>query len=185
MNKPEPIVYETPYKTVKIESLAQIKTIQGKEVVDGGMVKHNGKIVPFCITIDNKPDLVELIKKFREEWETYNAYKAAEFSQNVPGLEELENARTAAYNAEQHYQIQVDQAMEDGAPFPKNIDPALQQKAAKLAADYPRAVVYLNAKGYTYSNNINKYSAGKKAMEMIATGATIEEAKAVLENWLQ
>jgi hypothetical protein len=180
MNQPKPLTYETKYKTVEIKSLDEIVTVNGIEGLDGGYIKYNGKSTKYIVQISNKPDLVEMVKSWRAEWEAYNTYKAAEFAKNVPGLAELEAARTAAYNAEQLYQQQVDRAMEDGTAFPKDVDPTLHQKVTRLTEDYPRAAVYLNAQGYTYSNNLDKYAAGKKAMKLIASGAEIEEAKAVL-----
>jgi len=72
----------------------------------------------------------------------------------------------------------------DGVDAPKPIDETLHEKADRLAIEYPRAAVYLKAKGYTYASNYHKTGAGREAMEIIATGGSIEDANKALENWL-
>jgi len=107
---------------------------------------------------------------------------------HVPGLEELQKAQEAARTEAMRYSSQMMAMMEDeyndGARPPKPLDESLQTKADEMAKQYPRAAVYLTAKGYQISNNINKYSAGKKAQKIITTGGKIEEAEDALKNWV-
>lgn len=188
MQQPKPLTYTTPYKTVVIETLSDIKTVKGVECLDGGTVQHNGKTVAYYVQIANKPDLAKLVLDWRAEWDAYNAYKAAEFAANVPGLDALRTALEDARYERRRYRAQLDAMMDDegndGTNPPAPVDPSLDETARRLAAEYPRAAVYLRAEGYTRSNNVDKYIAGKKAMEIIATGGTIEDAVATLDNWL-
>lgn len=184
MQKPEPIKYETEYKTVVVETPRDIKTVQGIEVLDGGIIFKNGKEMKFYIRIDNKPELSQQIADWKAAWASYNAYKAAEFAANVPGLEELEKAQDAASNEDYRYSEALERMMEDEngtSPAPRN--QSLSTIARNLAIEYPRAAMYLKAKDYTLASNFRKYAAGQEAMEIIATGGTIEEAEKILNNW--
>lgn len=107
---------------------------------------------------------------------------------NVPGLDELRKAQDAAYNEDRQYSHQMDRMMDDeqndGVNPPAPINQSLREIANNLAKQYPRAAVYLRAEGYTGASNFKKYGAGKDAMEIIATGGSIEDAKAILDNWM-
>ncbi len=72
----------------------------------------------------------------------------------------------------------------DGVCPPKPVDQSLRETATALAVEYPRAAAYLRAQGYLQSENINKYSAGKHAMELLVDGGNIEDAENILKNWL-
>lgn len=106
----------------------------------------------------------------------------------ISGLSELEEAQDAAYNEDCRYQIEFDRMMNneynDGAKPPRPIDETLARKASYLAGQYPRAEVYLRAKSYTQSDNHHKYGAGKRAMELITSGGSLDEAEEILRNWL-
>ena len=112
----------------------------------------------------------------------------ASLADNVPGVPELEAAQNAACTAEDRYEYQLNKMMEDenndGVNPPAALNMTLRETANTLANQYPRAAIYLRGKSYTMSNNDHKYSAGKKAMEIIATGGKIEEAIDTLNNWL-
>lgn len=187
MEKPQPLTYETPYKIVTVSTPENIKIVQGKECLDGGMVIHNGKLVPFYVVVSGKPELERRVAAWRAEWGEYKTAKAAELATNVPGLEELRRATDAMYNDNARYHSQFERMMEnennDGVNPPAPLDKAIHQAAYDLAAQYPRAVLYLRAEGYTVASNVNKYAAGKRAMEIIATGGSLEDAQAVLDNW--
>lgn len=107
---------------------------------------------------------------------------------NIPGLEELRKALDAVQNDEGRYAAEFANMMEDeqndgvNPPAPRN--QALRDKADALKAQYPRAAMYLRAEGYACSNNINKYAAGIRAMEIISNGGDIEDAEYALNNWL-
>lgn len=111
-----------------------------------------------------------------------------EFDINVPGLEDLKKAKKNYYNEMERHRYEFDKMMydgnNDGVNPPKSIDRSLESKYKELARKYPRAYVYLKADGYTLSNNVDKYSAGEKAMELIKSGGSISDAEDILKNWL-
>ncbi len=181
MNKPNPIEIETPVKVIKLETLDQIVTAQGRKCVDGGTATVNGKSTRIYAGLDNNPERAAKVAAWVAEWEIYNAWQAS----NVPGLAELRKAQDAAYNEDCRYDQQFEKMMEDEQNDGVNPPAAYnkQQTASVLAAQFPRAAVYLKAEGYLQASNDKKYSAGKKAMEIIATGGTIEEAEVTLKNW--
>ncbi len=74
MNKPQPIEYETPYKTVKLTDPTQLVVKNGIDVINAGTVKHNGKYVPFFLRYDNKPELLSKTNAWVESWHKYNAW---------------------------------------------------------------------------------------------------------------
>lgn len=188
MEKPESLKYEVQGHNVAINTLDQIIDVDGVECLDGGIIRHNGQDAKMLVRIDNKPDLVKMVADWRAEWDAYNAYKAAELAANVPGLNELRKARDAAYNDEHRYSHQMDRMMDDeqndGVNPPTPINQSLRAIANDLAKQYPRAAIYLKAEGYTLASNFKKYGAGKDAMEIIATGGSIEDAQATLNNWI-
>lgn len=188
MKQPESLTYTVQDKTITIDSPNKIIVVDGIECLDGGIIRHNGQDVKMLVRIDNKPDLVKMVADWRAEWDAYNAYKVAELAANVPGLNELRKARDAAYNDEHRYSHQMDRMMDDeqndGVNPPTPINQSLRAIANDLAKQYPRAAMYLRAEGYTLASNYRKYGAGKDAMEIIATGGSIEDAQATLDNWI-
>ena len=184
--KPEPIKYETSYGyTVTLDDPNQLVIEQGYTCINGGKIKHNGKMVKLMVRYDNKPELAAKIKDWEAAWEQYETDKAAEFDRNVPGLDELRAAQDAAYNEQARYDAEFSRMMDTGHGIsPKSVDTSLAEIASELAAEYPRAAMYLQAKDYTYANNHHKYGAGKDAMDLIAQGGSLEDAAEILENWL-
>jgi len=187
MRQPEPLTYTVQDKTVTIDSLNKIVVVDGIECLDGGIIRHNGQDVKMLVRIDNKPDLSKMVSDWRAEWDAYNTYKVAELAANVPGLDELRKAQDAAYNEDVRYSNQMDRMMDnednDGVNPPAPINQSLREIANSLAKQYPRAALYLKAEGYTLASNYRKYGAGKDAMEIIAAGGSVEDAKSVLANW--
>jgi len=186
MEQPKPFECVNDHRTFFVKSPKEIKTVQGIECFDGGDIKVNGKSMRLMVRIDGKPEFSQKVADWRAEWATYDAWKREEFDRNVPGYRELEQASDAAAEVEYRYRSEVNRRMDDeqlSSFSPAKPDNAPAEKAAVLRTQYPRATVYLRAKRYTNSDNLNKYSAGKKAMEIIATGGSIEDAKYILDNW--
>jgi len=186
MNTPMNIEYTTEdgYKVV-ISSPEQIVVTQGIPCVDGGKIRHDGKMVRLMVRYDNRPELAAQITRWQADWKAYQDYKAAEFARNVPGLDELEKAQDAAYKEQARYDAAFEHMMESGDSIsPKALDETLEKIASALAIQYPRAAMYLRANSYTYASNHHKYGAGKRAMELIANGGSLEEAEKILKNWL-
>ena len=185
MKQPEPISYATQYKMVVLDDPKQLIMNKGIQCIDGGTATINGKLEKFAVRYDNKPDLAAQIAAWQADWAAYKAWQAAEFARNVPGLVELRAATEAAYNEQSRYDAEFERMMSRGTGIaPRPINKALEMQASELAAQYPRAALYLRAKGYTSANNVDKYGAGKRAMELIAQGGDLDAAEAILKNWL-
>ena len=184
--KPQNIKYTTSHGyEITLDDPKKLVEVQGYPCIDGGKVKREGKMTKLVVRLDNKPELAAKVEAWKAEWATYKAAKAAEFARNVPGLDELKKARTAAYNEQARYDYEFDRMMDTGHSIsPKAVYETLQAKAAQLAGKYPRAAMYLRAQAYTRSSNSNKYGAGEDAKEIIATGGILEEAEAILDNWV-
>lgn len=99
---------------------------------------------------------------------------------NVPGLSALREARDAAEEYREAINQMMDDESNDGVfpPEKPSSDPAA------MAAEFPRAALYLKAEGYSCASNDRKASAGSRAMQILAEGGSEDEARAVLDNWL-
>lgn len=120
--------------------------------------------------------LAEIRASQRARWDA----QEAKINQAVPGIDILR----AAYNADEDYRQSFEKMMEDenndGARPPSR--PATN--SADLAKKYPRAAAYLKAEAYSGAAHDCKASAGRKAMELLASGGSIEDAEKILANWL-
>ena len=188
MKQPEPITHETPWGTATIKDRSQlIKISDGRRAIKANM-KIDGLFKDVGITYDDKPELLAKIEAWLAEWDSYEAAKKAQFEENVPGYHELSEAEGRFYDERQRYNDEFEDMMSDedndGANPPEAYNSAYEKKAKELAKQYPRAAMYLYAEGYTMSNNVYKYSAGKDAMKLIAEGGSLEEASEILKNWL-
>lgn len=173
-------------------------SIDGKEDAEAyavwpirsGPLRKNGKVYTHSI---GKVALTQ------EEAETIIAAQEAEKSRietaeqnlidkNVPGLDKVHDAARASANESDRYQSETEAMMHDGdndgVNSPRARDKSLAKRATALRAEYPRASVYLRAKAYTGAANTHKRAAGKKAMEILASGANITDAEATLDNWV-
>lgn len=142
---------------------------EGKQV--GALeITMDGKKVSVAIT----PDLRNQIS--REQMRAEDA----RLEQLFPGLTLLK----AAYQSESAYSEAFNRMMEDeqndGVRPPKA--PAID--IDKLAAQYPRAALYLKADGYTMSANDKRSAAGDKAIRVLKSGGSIADAEAILKNWV-
>lgn len=98
----------------------------------------------------------------------------------VPGV----HALRAAYDGETAYQDAFERMMADEQNDGVNPPRRPASNSDELAAQYPRAVVYLRAEGYSCAAHDLKASAGRKAMNILASGGSIEDAENILSNWL-
>ena len=53
-----------------------------------------------------------------------------------------------------------------------------------LRAKYPAAAAYIKAEGYATASNYRKSEAGNKAMALLMTGGSAEQANEIMDNWL-
>lgn len=95
---------------------------------------------------------------------------------HIEGLEDL----YAACIAESRYYEEKEKRhyREDYRPLEKP-----SPSSEELKVKYPIAALFLKAESYTESSNVDKFSAGQKALDLIYDDK-IEEAKEVLRNWL-
>lgn len=183
----ENLVHETIYGRITLSSRSQLVTSpDGIACLKSDQrLKAGGKFRIIHVRLDNKPELAAKVAGWEAELDAHEAEKMAEFVKNVPGLNELEAAQEAAYNEQSRYDHEFDRMMETGHSIgPKSVDKSLQEKANALTAQYPRAALYLRASEFCLSNNSNKYAAGEDAQELIASGGNLEDAKVLLNTWV-
>ena len=89
----------------------------------------------------------------------------------------------AAYEAEENWHENFSRAMEDEHCVKHPKRPRVD--VAALQAAYPRAALYLLAVEYSFADNDRKAAAGRKAMRILQEEGMEDEAKSVLDNWLQ
>ena len=118
---------------------------------------------------------------YRRELAAKRAGGEAALHAAVPGLKELRAARDAAELHGERFGRMMEDESNDGARPPA---PPTGPSPAELAAKYPRAALYMRAEDYSLASHDRKASAGKRAMQMIRDGASEEDVRKVLENWL-
>ena len=103
-----------------------------------------------------------------------------ELDKKIPGLSILQDA----YADEAYYHAAFNRMMNneynDGARPPK----APRHNIAELEQQYPAAALYIKADGYEGASHYLKSAAGKKAKALLLEGGSIEDAAAILDNWL-
>lgn len=134
----------------------------------------------YVMTTEAKPAFDAALDEYRS-----NHIKARESRENalelaVPGLAKLRAARAN----EARYREEFDQMMEDEGNDGVNppVKPAVS--SSDIAAQYPRAALYLKAESYSYATNDRKASAGAKAVRLLTEGGSEDDAKEILDNWL-
>ena len=117
------------------------------------------------------------VAKYAAEREAREAAQEAA----VPGLKALREARAewAAYRAA--FEAAMEDEYNDGARMPR----APQSDTQALAAQYPRAALYLKAEDYAAAANYAKATAGEKAMQCLMDGGSEADAEAILDSWLK
>lgn len=106
----------------------------------------------------------------------------------IPGLGDLEAAYHAWASAEDEYREGFNRMMEDeyndGARPPRKPGPELKARFEELRAEHPRAALYFRAErqhdSAHWADNTGKGAAGKKAMRLVLSGASVAEVEAAL-----
>jgi hypothetical protein len=154
--------------------------------VDHMKVIENAAPAKYLARLGMNPNGVEILTA--DEWEPRHRVEVlartdrenAALEAVAPGLALLK----AAMEEHEEYSDRFERMMEDedndGARPPRRPTADLDE----LRKTYPVAALYLRAESYLNAENHHKYSAGKRASEIIASGGSIEEAKEVLDNWL-
>ncbi|WP_425248755.1 hypothetical protein, partial [Chelonobacter oris] len=100
---------------------------------------------------------------------------------NVPGIEELREAYLQNEIAYENRRSSIEQ----GTGVILGDEENTRLKVQELEEKYPRAALWHKANGYTNSSNIDKYSAGAKARDLLENGGDMKEAEHILDNWLK
>ena len=119
-----------------------------------------------------------------EAQEAARVETAATLEANVPGLSEMTHLLDVSNAEADRYQYQFEQMMDDegndGARPPKPINNAYREQLTAMMADHPRAALYLKARAQSssthWADNTGAGAAGRKAMDILATGGSIEDA---------
>lgn len=80
-----------------------------------------------------------------------------------------------------------EKALEDNNALPGQKfvnEHSIYEKLEEARAEYPRATLALKAESYIGSGHIDRSIAGKKALELLKNGGSMEEAQSILDNWL-
>ncbi len=99
--------------------------------------------------------------------------------EKIEGLEEIKRVSNewANYNYEYNRRFEA----EDYGALAKP-----EITVEELKTRYPRAAAYLKAQSWTRSNNVGKFSAGRKALERIIAGEDYEQVLADMEaEWTE
>ena len=177
MDKPKVSYTTKSGYTVTLDDPKKLVVKQGRKCIDGGWIKRNGKDTRLMVPYDDNAELAQQITDWKAAWIEYQAEVAAEFNSRIPGLVELEAALAAAQEEERAYRLAMESESET---FPTD---ARRQAANELATQHPQAAMYIKAQAYTYASNDRKYSAGKQAMALIASGGDLSDAQDILDNW--
>ena len=99
--------------------------------------------------------------------------------QAAPGYHLIKDAYRQQDSYHEAFQAAMEDEMNDGARMPAQ--PTADPET--LAEKYPMGALLAKAESYQHASHYAKSGAGTKAAEMILSGATYEDAKAVLDNW--
>jgi hypothetical protein len=170
--------------TIEIENLVAIARVDGAEVARGmpHKAQTRGNPDPSRWTHQMGPVMLETGEYNTIRAELDAAYQAHQEALQVqfPGLAALQAAR----EDEDRYHEEFEQMMEDegndGARPPRPVQVAYKD----LVPQYPRAALYLRAKGFQQGANYDRMAAGTKAVKLLEAGGSESEAEAILNNWL-
>jgi len=157
-----------------------VTVFNGELMVDFGYQRIGGKPQRLRARVKGKPDLAAAIEQAKAADTATEEEEAATLDANVPGLEALRAARMGEEEYQGAFQRMMESEGNDGANPPRK--PATSVKA--LAAQYPRAALYVRAEGYERASHWAKSKAGTEAMAIIAAGGDLADAASKLDNWL-
>lgn len=107
-------------------------------------------------------------------------YRTQKLEAAVPGVTLLRAAQEGEAAYFEAFNAMMDNEQNDGVNAPK----ATAFDTDELAAQYPRAALYLKADAYSEASHYAKSAAGRQAMTMLENGEAEDAASAVLNNWL-
>ncbi|WP_418178354.1 hypothetical protein [Akkermansia sp.] len=100
-----------------------------------------------------------------------------------PGISELREI-TARWNKAWDKNRRAWDNIENNPAYSPINTAAIEAELNAARAKYPRAALALNATSYTLASHHSKIAAGKKALELLKNGGSLEEAQSILDNWL-
>lgn len=100
-----------------------------------------------------------------------------------PGISELREI-TARWNKAWDKNRQAWDNIENNPAYSPINTAAIEGELNAARAKYPRAALALNATSYALASHPSKIAAGKKALELLKNGGSLEEAQSILDNWL-
>jgi len=149
--------------TVTVTEYTEVRT-QSKRCVKVDLSGKTG-----YVDLDAHPEIDELLK-------IENARYEQEFVNRYPGIYEL----VTAQNDEDFRYERLQREIESGNGILSDSTP--ENDPAEVARQYPIAAAYLTICGYLESNNLNKYGAGKWAIEQIENGADVIETRNQMQD---
>jgi hypothetical protein len=153
---------------------------QAGECVDFGTLRVDGKKRRLIVKLEGRTELQELVDAAIAAEAEAERCEAERMTKNVPGLAELQAAIDAEQQHRRDFNRMMDDEDNDGVHPPKHPTAS----SADLAEKYPRAAAYVRAENHSFASHWAKAKAGKESMEIIASGGSIEDAEAKLDNWL-
>ena len=166
-------IKRTPITTTTTWGMATVtdhapRNVQGHRAV-GTDLKVKG--TPVYIDLDAHPEIAAQITAANDKYEQ-------DFVTRYPGIYDLVAARN---DADYRYE-RLQREIESGDGILSNSQP--DHDPADVAAQYPIAAAYLTICGYCDSNNLDKYGAGKWAVEQLESGAdVIDTCDAMRQRW--
>lgn len=165
-----------------------------KYAIDGKLIdvvafetKINGR--PVATRVAGHPDLEQAVADYKSQTEAYKQAGQDAMESAIPGVHALLTLADDASNDEVRYAEAFDRMMEDegndGVRPPRPVNSARAEKLAAMLKEFPRAALYLRAKQQNesahWADNTGKGAAGKKAMEILESGGSIEDAESALQ----
>lgn len=154
---------------------------RGDLMVDFGEITIEGKARSLKVRIDDKPELSAQVYAAIAAGEAADKAEADALAANVPGLDELH----AAMDDEERYRRAFNRMMDDEGNDGVNPPRPVKVSARDVAAKFPRAAAYVRAEEMSCGAHWAKMKAGDEAMELLASGGSIEDADKLMNNWIE
>lgn len=102
----------------------------------------------------------------------------------LPGINKLRDLTTEWNYADEQNKRAWNNIENDAHGYKPLKATEIYKELEETRKKYPRAALALVAENYQYASDDRKVTAGKKALELLKNGGTMEEAQAILDNWL-
>lgn len=102
----------------------------------------------------------------------------------LPGINKLRDLTTEWNYADEQNKRAWNNIENDAHGYKPLKATEIYKELEEARKKYPRAALALVAENYQYASDDRKVTAGKKALELLKNGGTVEAAQAILDNWL-